>query len=202
MVGDLHLGSSSNIVIQVKRTDGKPLGLTKAEGIASNILAKVETTEGSTTTATVQVTIIAEGGARRFNDSVRVFGENATQPLFVLPVNGRFVGDIALSQEALFWGVADADNWPGTRGEVATTRKITISCNMPDKKLELKNLNSSIPEVKVQLKPVSDGKSYELVATMDKLPKESTTGTIKFDTNLKSQPTVELKLTINILKRI
>ncbi|MEI6085377.1 MAG: DUF1573 domain-containing protein [Verrucomicrobiota bacterium] len=201
MVGDLRLGSSTNTEIQVKRTDGKPLGVTKVEGAGTFVRTKLEATEGSNTTAIIRVEIVAEGVARRFNDSVRVFGENATQPLLVIPVGGRFVGDIALSQESLFWGVADSENWPGPRGEIATTRKIIISSNLPDQKLELTNLNSSIPELKVALKPVNEGKSFELVAILEKLPKESATGTIKFDTNLKSQPQLEIKVSINILKR-
>lgn len=199
MVRDLHLGSTTNVTIQVKRTDGKPLSLTKAEGMSTNVSTKVETTEGDTSNATVQVTIVAEGSARRLTDSVRVFGENLSQPLFVVPVNGRFVGDISLSQDTLFWSVLDSENWPGQRGEVATTRKIVVSSTVTSQKLELTNPVSSIPELKIQLKTVNEGKSYDLVAVLDKLPKETTTGTIKFDTNLKSQPSVVVTFTINIL---
>ncbi|MCG3150077.1 MAG: hypothetical protein PCFJNLEI_03546 [Verrucomicrobiae bacterium] len=200
-LSDLRGGSTTNVAVTVKRTDGKPVGLTKAEGATPQVRASLAPSEGAAESATIQIEVAGEGSPRRFNDSVRVFGENATQPLFVIPVTGRIVGDLALSQEMLFWGVADRDNWPGPRGEIATTRKIAVSSSVAEPQLELSHLTSSVPELKVELRPVTAGKAYELIAVLDKLPKESTSGTIKFDTNLKSQPTVEIKVTINILKR-
>jgi hypothetical protein len=200
-VGDLRLGNSTNITVTVKRTDGKPLDITKAEGTAPMVQASLNPVEGSADSATIQVTITGDGAARRFNDSLRVIADNPGQPVMVIPINGRFVGDLVLTQDMLFWGVADRENWPGPAGETATTRKVVVSSNLADQKLELSELTSTVPELKVEFRPVAEGRSYELVATLDKLPKESTTGVIKFATNLKSQPHAEVRVTINILKR-
>lgn len=200
--GDIRIGTETNLTLLVKRTDGKPHGITKADGTTAALKATFEPASGSVDSGTVRVTVTAEGAPRRFNDSVRIFGENTNQPVAVITVMGRVVGDLTLSQDTMFWGIANAEDWPGERGETATTRRIIITCSTTDTKPEFSNLRcETMPDLKVALKPVAEGKTYELSAVLEKAPKENAVGTIKFDTNLKSQPTVEVRYTINVMKQ-
>ena len=117
-----------------------------------------------------------------------------------MPVSARFVGDVTATPEAQFWGIADPENWPGAHPEQAQ-RKFQLVLNKPDGKLEIKKATTELADVTVDVKPVEEGKKYEVVATLAKAPKQSERGNIKVETNLESQPTIDLGLTINVIKR-
>ena len=199
-LGNIHQGSITNIVIQIKRLDGKPLGLTKVEAGSKSTRPKLGAVEGTNNTVSLTVEIEADGAPRALNDTVRVFGADPLQPSIVVAINGRSGGDVTATPEAQFWGIADADNWPGGHPE-QQARKFTITSNKPDLNFEIKKVSTDLGDVTVEFKPVVPGKTYEVIATLAKAPKQSERGTIKVETNLAGQPTVELGLTINVLKR-
>jgi hypothetical protein len=199
-LGNIHQGLITNITVQIKRLDGKPLGLTKAEAGTKNVRPKLVAEEGTNGVAQLAIEIEAEGSPRPLNDVVRVFGADATQPAITVAVNGRIVGDITAAPETQFWGIVDPDNWPGTHPE-QTMKKFTVTATKPGAKLVIKKATTELADVTVEVKPIEEGKTYEIVATLAKAPKQSTRGTIKLETNLESQPTIELGLTVNVLKR-
>jgi len=199
-VGNLHLGGSTNLVIQIKRTDGKPMGITKVEANGAYLHPQLETAADQTNTVTVRVEVAADGAARRFNNVVNVYGTETNRPLFMIPVSGRIVGDIVLQPQQLVWGIPDPENWPGPQGPTAAQRRIVVSPGTSDQKLEISNISCTVPELKVTLTPAADGKTFEVLAVIDKVPKESVSGVIKFETNIPRQPTVEIPLTINVFR--
>ena len=199
-LGDIHQGKTTNVVVQIKRLDSKPLGLTKVEAGLKSVRPNLNPVEGSNDVADLTIEIEADGAPGPLNDSVRVFGSDPTQPAIVVAINARIVGDVTASPQAQFWGIADAENWPSGHPEQAI-RKFTLVCTKPGANLEIKKATTELNDVTVDVKPLEAGKSYEVVATLAKAPKQSERGTIKVETNIESQPTLELGLTINVLKR-
>jgi hypothetical protein len=82
-----------------------------------------------------------------------------------------------------------------------TTRRVTITSGQTNKPLEIQNPTSSLKELTLELVPQEKGKTYTLVAKLTESPKESTRGTISFDTNVPSQPKIVVPVTVNVLKR-
>src|SRR5262249_4393475 len=50
-LGNVHQGAVTNLTVQIKRLDGKPLGLTKAEAGTKNVRPKLVLSEGTNNTA-------------------------------------------------------------------------------------------------------------------------------------------------------
>jgi len=201
-LGDLRQGVITNVTIQVKRVDGKPINLTKVESTNPSIRVRIEPdADSSNAAARVVVEAEAEGTPRRFNETVKVFAGNTNQPAFTIPVFGRLVGDVTLNPEAVFWGIADPEHWPGPRPELMTTRNVRIQATDPSKTMEIHNATSSLKDVSVSINTVETGKVYEVVAKLAEPPKESERGTISFETSLAGQQTVTVPVTINVLKK-
>jgi hypothetical protein len=200
-VGDIARGATTNFTLEVRRTDGKKLSITNAEGSNKNaIQAKVEPGENEQS-GKVLVTVEGDGAPRRFVEQLKLFVDGGTQPATTVSVIGRVLGDISVTPESLFWGINDPQHWPGSYPEAMVTRQISIAAPQLSQPLEVQNITSSVKEVSVQLVPGEKGKSYTLVAKLGEVPKESERGTITFDTNVPSQPKVVVPVTINILKR-
>jgi Protein of unknown function (DUF1573) len=199
-IGDIHPGEKTNVTVQVRRTDGKKLSITKTEVAGDLAKAVVEPGENEQS-AKVLIAVTAQGAPRRFADQVKLFMDGADQPGATIYLRGRLAGDINVTPEALYWGVQDATRWPGSYPEAMTTRRVSIISGQNVKSLEVTNFVSSLKEVTLELVPGEKGKSYTLVAKLAESPKESTRGTISFDTNLPTEPKVVIPVTVNVLKR-
>ena len=200
-VGNLHIGATTNLVIQIKRTDGKPLGINLVESKATFIHPTTKSVDGTTNAVEIHVEVVADGTPRRFNEVLNVLGEAGGRPLLMIPVGGRIVGDVVVQPPQLVWGIPDPDNFPGPQGAAAATRNVLVSPGAIDQRLVLSNLTSSIPEIKVTSAPSEDGKAYKITAVIDKVPKETVNGTIRFETNFQRQPVVEIPVSINVFRR-
>ena len=198
-IGDIHLGEKTNVTVQVHRNDGKKLSITKTDVAGDFAKAHVEP-GGDEQSAKVLIDVAGQGAPRRFTDQVKLFMDGADQPGATIYLTGRLAGDINVSPEALYWGVQDAERWPGSYPEAMTTRRVSIISGQNVKSLEVTNFVSSLKEVTLELVPAEKGKSYTLVAKLAESPKESTRGTISFDTNIPSEPKIVLPVTVNVLK--
>ncbi|MEI8063801.1 MAG: DUF1573 domain-containing protein [Verrucomicrobiota bacterium] len=199
-VGNVHLGVTTNFVIQIKRTDGKPMGITKVEANGVYLHPYLEPVANQPNTVALRVEIVADGAARRFNNVVNVMGADDDRPLFTITVSGRIVGDLVIQPQQLVWGIPNPESWPGQKGTDAAVRRILVSPGAAGQKLEINNISCTVAEVKVHLNPSADGKTFEVVAVIDKVPKESVSGVIRFETNFPRQPIAEIPLTINVYR--
>jgi len=199
-VGNLRDGQTTNVTVQVRRTDGKKLTVTKTEVIGDFAKAHVEPGNNEQSSKVV-VEVAPNGPPRRFGDQIRLFVDGAAQPAGTIFVMGRLVGEVTVSPEALYWGVQDPQRWPGSYPETMTTRRVSITSAPDVKSLEVTNITSSLKEVSLELLPGEKGKSYILVAKLAESPKESTRGTISFDTNIPTQPKIVLPVTVNVMRR-
>lgn len=199
---NIHMGTTTNVVITVKRSDGKALGITRVDlnGNLPNVHPKLEISSTSSNEAKILVEVNGDGQARRFAGSIASYTGDSKVALFAVPISGRIIGDVVLDQETLFWAIVDPSNWPGQQGANIATKRVKVTSGLSDQKLELSNPISTVPEMKVSIETLEDGKSYTIVATVPKSPKEIARGSIKVDTNFKSQPSIEIPVTVNVMK--
>jgi hypothetical protein len=68
------------------------------------------------------------------------------------------------------------------------------------KVMELKNPQSTIKGIKVELVPKEAGKVYELVARLDEVPASTISGNVSFETSVEAQPKIEVPVIVNVFK--
>jgi hypothetical protein len=190
---NMHKGDTTNLTAHVTRTDGKPFTVAKLKPSQSWIDAKIEPEPNSTNQSVkIVASLKPEGGPRYFSESVNAFVDESAQPAFTLMFSGRLMGDLTMTPESLYWPITDPD-------KALTSRRIVVRSSLSDK-LEITNVTSTLKEVNVETVPKEDGKSLELVAKLSSVPNTTTNGVIRFDTNIPSQPKVEVPVWINIVK--
>ncbi|MFO1498666.1 MAG: DUF1573 domain-containing protein [Verrucomicrobiota bacterium] len=193
---NLHKGDTTNLApAVVMRTDGQPFTISKIKPSQSWIEAKVEPDQQTSTnhSVRVQISLKPEGTPRYFTELLQLFTEETDQPAVTLSFSGRLTGDLTLSPESIYWPITDPT-------KVLTTRRIVLRSSLSDK-LEVKNVSSSLKDVEVEAVAKEDGKTYEIVAKLAHVPDKTTNGMIRFDTNIPSQPKVEVPVWVNIVKR-
>ena len=79
------------------------------------------------------------------------------------------------------------------------TRRVAIrSAN--GKAFELKNPQSTIKGIKVELVPREPGKVYELVARLDEVPASPVAGNLTVETSVAAQSRIEVPVIVNVFK--
>jgi len=185
----------------ITRTDGKPLRIVRLDASKPSITAKVEPgAKADDATARIRITIQREGSPRRFNEFVHVYtAEQTNTPAASIYLYGQIMGEVSLSPEALYWSVSGATNTPAERPEAQITQRVTIR-SATGKAIELKNPQSSIKGMKVELVPKEAGKVYELVARLDEVPASTVSGNVSFETSVAAQPRIEVPVIVNVFK--
>jgi hypothetical protein len=199
-LGDLRLGTSTRQPVVLKRTDGQNLALGKTQTSINDLRVQVENLpDAAGKAAKLWIELAASGSPRRLSEQITVLAEDGTQ-VCVVPVFGRVVGDVSVSPEAMYWGVTDPDNWPSAFPELMSKRSLRVALAQANKPLEIKNVASSISDLELSVVTVETGRVFDVVARMTKAPKKSERGTITFETNVPSQPTVVVPVTISVLR--
>jgi hypothetical protein len=200
LLNNLRVGAKTNLTIRIKRVDGRSAGVTKVESTGTSFHPElVADASLGDSQAVIQVAVMAEGPPRQFRDEIRVFTSNTNQAALAIPVMGRVVGDLSVVPEAVIWGIVDSATWTNARPE-DKVRKIKITYDKPGSTVEIKNLVSSLADLTVTLETNETGKAYQVVAVLPAPPKDSERGTISFETNIPSQPTVVVPVYVNVLK--
>jgi hypothetical protein len=183
------------------RTDGKPLRIVRLDASKPWITAKVEPgAKADDVTARIRVAIQRDGPPRRFNEFVHVYtAEQTNTPVSSIYVYGQIMGEVSLSPEALYWSVSSATNTPAERPEALVLQRVTIR-SADGKAIELKNPQSTIKGIKVELVPKEAGKVYELVARLDEVPASTVSGNVSFETSVAAQPMIEVPVIVNVFK--
>lgn len=192
----LHIrkGQTTNLTALVTRTDGNPLVISKIEATQPWIEAKAEPDNSSTNQAVrIHATVKPDGAPRYFAEMVKLFVAGSEAPAYTLSFQGRLVGDLTLTPESLYWPITDPT-------KAITSRRIILKSALSEK-LEIKNISSTLKDINVETISKEDGKTMELVAKLGALPDKTTNGVIRFETNIPSQPKVEVPVWINIVKR-
>lgn len=179
------------------RTDGKPLRLDRLVASQPWITAKVEPAiKADAATAQIRVVIQRDGPPRRFSEFVQIYVTGQTNtPATSIYLSGQILGEVALTPEALYWSITDTTNRP----EATVVQRVTIrSAN--GKPIEVKNPQSSIKGVKVELLPKEAGKVYELVARLEEPPTTTVSGNVSVETSVAAQSRIEVPVIVNVSK--
>jgi hypothetical protein len=202
LMPNLPLGVDvTNQFTTITRTDAKPLRIVRLDASKPWITATVEpAASADESTARIRVTIQREGPPRRFSEFVHVYAaEQTNTPVSSIYLNGQVMGEVSLSPEALYWSVSDATNAPADRLEAQVLRRVTIR-SADGKAIEVKNPQSTIKGLKVELVPKEAGTVYELVARLDEMPASTVSGNVSFETSAAGQPMIEVPVIVNVFK--
>jgi len=183
------------------RTDGKPLRISRIESSKPWIKAALEPdAKTNESTALIRIVVQRDGSPRRFNEYVQVYADNQTNtPASSVYVYGQIMGEVSLSPEALYWSITGATNASTDRPESMALRRVTIR-SATGAAFELKNPQSTIKGIKVELAPKEAGKVYELIAQLDEAPAATISGNVSFETSVAAQPRIEVPVVINVYK--
>jgi hypothetical protein len=191
---------STNLSTTLARTDGKPMHITRLETSQPWITATLDSGTNDVTSTRIHVGIQRNGSPRRFNEYVHVYtSEQSNAPSASLYIYGEISGEVSLSPEALYWSITDAAKTAAERPAALMTQKVAIR-SADGQPLELKNLQSSIKGINVQLVPQGGGTVYELIARLDDVPASTISGKVSFDTSVPAQPRIELPVIVNVFK--
>ncbi len=186
----------------ITRTDGKPLRIVRLDTSKPWITAKQEAVPaGDASSARIRVTVRREGPPRRLNENVQIHSADQTNgPIATVYLYGRVMGQVSVVPEALYWSVVDGGGAaaPG-RPESAALRRVTVR-SADGKPIEIKNAESSIKGLHVELVPKDQGRSYELVARLDENPAQTVSGNLSFETSVAGQPRMEVPVIVNVFK--
>lgn len=180
------------------RSDGQPLNIVRLDVSQPWITAKVVPGDQTNrATARIRVTIHRDGSPRRFNEFVHIYTADQTNaPISSLGLYGQIMGEVSLSPEALYWSIADT-NSSTTRPEGVVLRRVTIR-SADGKPLELKNPQSTVKGIKLELVSKEAGQVYELLARLDQVPATTVSGTVSFETGIASQARIEVPVIVNV----
>ncbi len=185
----------------ITRTDGKPLRIVRLDASKPWITAKVEPgAKADDTTARIHVTIQRDGPPRRFNEFVQVYAADQTNtPVSSIYLYGQIAGEVSLDPEALYWSITATTNTPAERPEAQITQRVTIS-SAAGKAIELKNPQSSIKGITLEMASKEDGRVYEVVAKLVEVPASTISGNVSFETSVAAQPKIEVPVIVNVVK--
>jgi len=193
--------NDTDLFTTITRTDGKPLRILKLDASKPWITAKVDPLPGTNDDrARIRVAVHRDGEPRHFNEFIHVYAEGQTNtPVSSIYLAGQVVGEVSLTPEALYWSVTGAANSPSERPEALALRRVTIR-SADGKEITLKNPQSTIKGIKVELVPKEAGKVYELIARLDEPPASSISGLLSFETSVAAQSRIEVPVIVNVFK--
>lgn len=193
-------GTYTNVV-NLTRTDGKPLDIRKVEASKPWIVAKLEPgAVPGPASARVMVELKNDGVARPLQESINIYaGDSTNTPLASIPIYGQLQGELTISQQRLMWTFNDPVAAKAQASDALFTRTVSVK-SATGKQFEIKNVKSTVQGLVVEAKKQEDGKGYDLVAKVRDIPASTMVGEITFETSTKSQPTVQVPLTISIFK--
>jgi hypothetical protein len=199
-----HLAFGETKVVQsatLTRTDGKPLHILKLDPSKPWITAKVAGNEPDASTKKIVITVERNGLPRRFNEFILVYAEDQTNaPISTISLYGQVMGEVSVSPESLYWSVIDGAPISTGQAEALAMRRVTIR-SADGNPFELKNPRSTIQDIQVEVVPKESGKAYELVATLSKIPGQTVSGSVSFETSVAAQPRIELPVIVNVSKQ-
>jgi hypothetical protein len=183
------------------RTDGKPLRILRLDGSQTWIKAAVEPNDkADDASVRIRVAVQREGSPRRFSEFVHVYAADQTNtPVSRIYLYGQIMGEVSLSPEVLYWSITDAAKTATESPEAMITRRLTIRTAKAEP-FELKNPQSTIKGMKVELVAKEAGKVYELVARLDDVPAKTISGNVSFETSVGTQPRIEVPVIVNVFK--
>ena len=197
--GEVPLGTITNTTVVVNRLDGQKLNITKIESTSKLIAATAE--PAGDKSANLRINLLADGQPRRISEMVNLFTADSKGPALTIVVTAWFMGDLEIEPSALAWGMPDPEHWNVDNPDFTLERSITITSRQSDRPLEIRNVKTTVPGLKVTIETIETNKEFELTASLSQPLKQPVSGVITFETNLPSLPKVEVPVEINVWRR-
>ena len=191
--------NETNQFTTITRSDGKALGALKLVSSQAWITAKVEpNAQADDSSARIRVDIQRSGSPRRFNESIQVYTITETNtPVSTIFLSGQVLGEILFAPEVLYWSITDPAKIKVEQSDPLLTRRLTIR-SADGKAFELKNPQSTLKDVRIELAPTEGGKAYELVAKLGDVPAKTLSGNVSFETSVAAQSRIEVPIIVNV----
>ncbi len=191
--------SVTNLVTTITRTDGKPLQDLRLEPSKPWIVPRLEpNSKADETNARVRVEVQREGTPRRFNEFIQLHTADHTNgPVSTIFVYGRFMGEVSVNPEALYWNIIDPAKVKAERPEAVVTQRLAIG-SATGKAFEITNAQSTVKGLKLEIVPKEPGKVYELVAKLEDIPEQTVGGNVSFETSVAAQSKVDVPVIVNV----
>jgi hypothetical protein len=200
--GAVPIGTVTNTIIAVRRTDGKKLTVINVKSSSDLLSAKVvPQKDNGGPESPLRVELKGGNLPRPFSEMLQLYTDDSLGAAFTIFVTAQLVGDLVIEPESLSWGMPDPKDPSQEDIEVELSESVTVSATQTNRPLVLRNLSSNVKDLKVELVTVEKGKTYAIVATFPKRLNDSVRGTVTFETNLASMPKVEVPLEVNVWKR-
>ncbi len=202
-LGDMSVGSVTNILVAIKRLDGNNFKITDVKTSQAVTAQLQEDKENDGKVYRYMLTVKPTGSPRSFAEmfDIHTNDEKMAQPVGRVILSGRLVGDIVVTPENLFWGIADPATWPGPQGQTASRRVVSISLLKNTVPLEIKEATSDVPNLKLEVVAREEGKRFEIQANLEKAPTELFRGAIVIKTNHAEMSEIKVPITINVFSR-
>jgi hypothetical protein len=114
-------------------------------------------------------------------------------------VFGRIMGELNPTPEALFWSITDPAKSQQQGPSEFNTRRVTIR-SATGKDFELKNPQSSIEGMKVEVVAKEPKRVYELVAVLNAVPKATIIGSLSVETSITAEPKIDIPVTVSVIQ--
>jgi hypothetical protein len=194
-------GKDTNLIVTVRRTDGKPVRLANVVASKPWITSQIEPSSNTNDSiAKIRLHVAPDGPPRRFAEHIQIYTDDKTNmPASTVWVQGQLRGDLTLSPEVLYWNITDPEKAKAEHPDAMVTRRVTIR-STSGKDFEVKNPQSTIKGLQFEVVPKEPGKVYELVAKVNEVPERSISGNVSFETSLPTEPKLVLPFTIGVFK--
>ena len=193
--------TNAEVFTTLTRSDGKPLGITRLDSSKPWIAATLDpAVQANDSTGRIRVAVTREGTPRRFNEYVHIYVSGQTNiPAASIYIYGQVLGEVTVVPEALYWSITDSGKSNSDRPEALVMRRLTIR-SATGKAFELKNPQSTVKGIKLEVVTKEAGTAYELVATLAEFPTATVAGNVSFETSVAAQPRMEIPVIVNVFK--
>jgi hypothetical protein len=189
---NLRDGKGTNASVRLTRNDGKNINVPRVEPSKPWIKADIKRTDANT--LDISLEIGPENGAiGRIAEFVGVYTPEREEPIAILQILGRILGELVIEPDQLFWSVTNPDQM---KFEPFTTRTLMVQASDPSKDFRIEGVTSTIPELAVSIAKV--GKMYQLEAKLDRIPSTTRQGKIVVQTTNSTQQQLEVPVVIYV----
>lgn len=189
-LGPVGIGITTNVVVQVTRLDEEKLAIAGLVPSSSNIRAELDGPVMDKI-ARIKVTFHAGTEPGLAQGSVSVRGPGPDDVMIDVPVYAQVRRALVASPSQLIWTVRGNAN-------PAAERKIRITNFTPERRLQITNVSCDLEEIALSMNPSGAEPVIEVVAVLKQAPAASATGTIRIETNLPDQPSIEVPFKVNV----
>jgi hypothetical protein len=204
VLGEENYRNKTNLTAIIRRLDGQSLNITNI--VATNFVASASVIEGHMEAVNggngseqrLQIAVSSGGKMGWFNNSIRLYSDDANiaQPIFDIPISGRWTDEVFAEPENLQWAVQLNAKWEPA--PAARIRKVFVRSLDPDRPVKVTKMSASMDGFTFDLAADEKSSAQTITIKLNNYPAQTTTGTIVFETDNPTVPKVEIPFTVAV----